>query len=773
MNDLPQKTQWELVADAVVALGGKANRTEVWEYLKRTLPDIPFSTVSAELNAVAVNAPARTSYYAGSQPRRTDAGNRYDRLFKVGAGSGAYYEVYDPAVHGVWEIYADPAATSTHKTAVRRVGEGPFSARGAMEYLSQRYTSSYSGTSHIAAYRTPAGRQIAFDPGKDPAKKSTLQVFVDSYPPDFPADAVTEYPAGKSRNHHLAAHAPDLASGKRAYAVRVSTLGELAALCDWYDAGERDQESKASLSDIEPMAHAINKILFGPPGTGKTYSTINETLRILDPDFLDEFKDRREMLKRRFDELAHAGRVRFVTFHQSFSYEDFVEGIRASTDEESGSLRYEVEDGVFKQLCEAARSRNVAASESGIKVTGRRVWKLSLGDAATEGHIFDECMEKGIALMGFGFGADLSSVTSRDDILEAVRATGEDVGPGDYAITALDQFVRRMKDGDLVVVTHGNLKFRAIGVVSGGYQYMPRDDGEEHFVQARPVRWLRHYDPPRPYADLMERRFSMRTIYELQPGSINLDRLAALLAPSNHPLMGDDNAGPDEPEPRVLVIDEINRGNVSRIFGELITLIEPSKREGASEALSVTLPYSKERFSVPANVHLIGTMNTADRSLAGLDVALRRRFEFVEMLPEPSALEGVEVEGVPVDEMLAALNRRIEVLLGRDYMLGHAYFMRLRDEPTLSVLAEVFRRQVLPLLQEYFFEDWQKIAWVLNDHRKASPLRFLQQTEGGMAELFGSDVDVPGEGRLWTVNDTAFDHPAAYLGIIKAQPGTE
>src|SRR5690606_14992265 len=146
------------------------------------------------------------------------------------------------------------------------------------------------------------------------------------------------------------------------------------------------------------------------------------------------------------------------------------------------------------------------------------------------------------------------------------------------------------------------------------------------------------------------RRFSMRTIYELQPGSINLDRLAALLAPSNHPLMGDGIAEPGELEPRVLVIDEINRGNVSRIFGELITLIEPTKREGASEALSVTLPYSKERFSVPANVHLIGTMNAADRSLAGLDVALRRRFEFVEMLPEPSALEGVEVEGVPVDE---------------------------------------------------------------------------------------------------------------------------
>ncbi|MEP6906601.1 MAG: AAA family ATPase [Pseudoxanthomonas sp.] len=503
----------------------------------------------------------------------------------------------------------------------------------------------------------------------------------------------------------------------------------------------------------------INKILFGPPGTGKTYCTVNEALRILDAPFLAANETDRSALKTRFDALTQTGLIRFVTFHQSFSYEDFVEGIRASTDEVTGRLRYDLEDGVFKQVCEAARSRNVAEASASIDIGGRRIWKLSLGDADTEGHIYEECITGGMALLGFGSGADLSNVTSREDIVERMHATGEPANPTDYAVTALNLFVRIVKPGDLVVVTQGNLKFRAIGEVTGGYVHVDRD-GVDTYAQGRPVRWLRQYDPVRPYADLMENRFIQKTIYELRSGSINLERLASLLAP--------EQAKAHEPQARVLIIDEINRGNVSRIFGELITLIEPSKREGCAEALSVTLPYSKKRFSVPRNVHLIGTMNTADRSLAGLDVALRRRFEFVEMLPDVAALAGVVVAGVPVDALLSTMNRRIEVLLGRDYMLGHAYFMGLKNSSSLGELANVFRRQVLPLLQEYFFEDWQKIAWVFNDHRKPTELQFLQQAKSGMAELLGDDVELPGEGRVWTINAPAFDKPEAYAAIIKA-----
>src|SRR5690606_6717880 len=166
--------------------------------------------------------------------------------------------------------------------------------------------------------------------------------------------------------------------------------------------------------------------------------------------------------------------------------------------------------------------------------------------------------------------------------------------------------------------------------------------------------------------------------------------------------------------------------------------------------------------------HLIGTMNTADRSLAGLDVALRRRFEFVEMLPDVEALGEVEVEGVPLGSLLDTMNRRIEILLGRDYMLGHAYFMGLKRTPTLEALADVFRRQVLPLLQEYFFEDWQRIAWVLNDHRKPDALQFVRQVNLSAAELLGEGVEIPGEGRLWRINHDAFMLPGAYRAIIQA-----
>lgn len=230
-------------------------------------------------------------------------------------------------------------------------------------------------------------------------------------------------------------------------------------------------------------------------------------------------------------------------------------------------------------------------------------------------------------------------------------------------------------------------------------------------------------------------------------------------------------------EPYVLIIDEINRGNVSRIFGELITLLEPSKRAGAPEALEVVLPYSKERFSVPRNVHLLGTMNTADRSLAGLDVALRRRFVFEELMPQPELLEGVSVSvgsiSVSVGELLKVMNQRIEALLDREHTLGHAYFMPLRQSPTLSTLAHIFRQQVLPLLQEYFFDDWERIRWVLNDHRKkAAALTFVQASGPSFDALFGSDVQVPRHRQSWAVNADAFDRLDSYAAILNAAPVT-
>lgn len=197
----------------------------------------------------------------------------------------------------------------------------------------------------------------------------------------------------------------------------------------------------------------------------------------------------------------------------------------------------------------------------------------------------------------------------------------------------------------------------------------------------------------------------------------------------------------------------------------MITLIEPSKRRGQPEALEVMLPYSKKPFSVPSNLHLIGTMNTADRSLSQLDIALRRRFVFQEMPPQPKLLDGVVVDGVSIGQLLRVMNERIEVLLDRDHCLGHTYFLPLTATKTLSKLSEIFRQQILPLLQEYFFEDWQKIAWVLNDHRKNADLQMLRQPVSNIAELFGS-AHTEVNDRRWCICPDAFNKIESYQGII-------
>jgi 5-methylcytosine-specific restriction protein B len=184
------------------------------------------------------------------------------------------------------------------------------------------------------------------------------------------------------------------------------------------------------------------------------------------------------------------------------------------------------------------------------------------------------------------------------------------------------------------------------------------------------------------------------------------------------------------------------------------------------EALSVTLPYSKQSFSVPDNIYLIGTMNTADRSLASLDIALRRRFEFVEMPPRPDFLNGLLINGIDIGELLRIMNARIEVLLGREHCLGHAYFMALLENPSIDVLAEIFRLQIIPLLQEYFFEDWQRISWVLNDHRKLDENRFLTQPKTDLLKLFGDEDGVRLNSNRWHVNALAFDRIEAYAGVI-------
>lgn len=242
-----------------------------------------------------------------------------------------------------------------------------------------------------------------------------------------------------------------------------------------------------------------------------------------------------------------------------------------------------------------------------------------------------------------------------------------------------------------------------------------------------------------------------------------------------------DRARDNPSQQYAMVIDEINRGNISKIFGELITLVEADKREGATYPVSVTLPYSGERFSVPLNVDVIGTMNTSDRSLALLDTALRRRFDFRKLIPRSSALAGIIVSHNGVDinleQMLTTLNKRIEALYDRDHSIGHAYFTDIKHLPPenrFTALKAVFRNRIIPLLEEYFFEDWQKIRLVLGDNQELkSELQFVHEIDSGkdLKELFGSkhELDQYAPRSRYQLNIMAFNYPDAYVGIYDSR----
>lgn len=515
-------------------------------------------------------------------------------------------------------------------------------------------------------------------------------------------------------------------------------------------------------SEVEKSSVALNQILFGPPGTGKTYSTINHALAILDPELVAECPvddpTSRTRLKKRFDELVNEERVRFATFHQSFSYEDFVEGLRADSDGESGALEYRVEAGIFKQLCDDARTRSTHV-ESGVR-PNPRIWKISIngtGQSPTKTH----CMQNGEARVGWGKTGDLGQSSDRNAYYEAL-------GSGDKG--TLSYFAEEMAIGDVVVCIQSADLIGAVGVITGDYFYQPTTPAGviADYQHVRPVRWL-YRDVDLSILPINDgRQFTLKTVYALN--RFSWADLLTYLEQHNAKPVEQIVVPPQQRKPFVLIIDEINRGNVSRIFGELITLIEPSKREGADEALTVKLPYSKKPFSVPDNVYLLGTMNTADRSLAGLDIALRRRFSFVEMPPRPDLLDGLLIDQViSVGELLRVMNQRIEVLLGREHCLGHAYFMPLKEAPTREKLAMVFRNQILPLLQEYFFEDWQRIQWVLNDHRKSDSDRFVDKQSKDLQGLFGTAVELGLNTECWAINDEAFERIEAYLGVIDAQ----
>lgn len=323
-----------------------------------------------------------------------------------------------------------------------------------------------------------------------------------------------------------------------------------------------------------------NLIFYGPPGTGKTYTSAIYAVAICDNKSVDELTDY-DLVMKRYNELKKENRITFITFHQSYSYEEFIEGLKPNINRDTKEIEYYLEDGIFKAFCKQA---------------------------------------------------------------------------------------------------------------------------DQHLEQ-------------------------------------------------NY----------------VFIIDEINRGNISQIFGELITLIEQTKRKGTLEAISTILPNSKEEFSIPSNVYIIGTMNTADPSIALIDRALCRRFQFIEMMPNLSLFKDIYIQGLNIKEMIEIINKRIEILYDREHIIGQAFFIELLNKPTMLALRSIFENSLIPLLQEYFYEDYQKIQFILGDNAKNDPkLKFILDIKVNYKKSFKGNIDdiLDLPEKQYMINPLALNNIDSYKQIL-------
>ena len=502
----------------------------------------------------------------------------------------------------------------------------------------------------------------------------------------------------------------------------------------WKKYGNENDKDDENEGDTMPNTSTtknppLNQILYGPPGTGKTYNTINKALEILGVE--TQGKSRAE-LKAQFDKFRQNGQIEFVTFHQSFSYEEFVEGIKPTFEkknenEKTDKMEYEIADGVFKKICKAAQ-----------------------------------------------------------EIINLKK----DFYPAFYK--------KLKKDGP---ITYDNITFEIDEKVTSEATNKEFKSGNITIYSSKLESILNNIEAldNEKLDDIIEQKITPEQQYKKD----NIWRYKAIIR------YYFDEYLPRHRHNYILIIDEINRGNISKILGELITLIEPSKRIGGDEELRVSLPYSANEFDggkgfgVPKNLYIIGTMNTADRSIALLDTALRRRFDFVEMMPQPELLKNIWIVKdteqrdnenlvIPKNRMeeldeymseksnclykiLDSINNRIEFLLDREHTIGHAFFFEKAKfyqsdeygewyELTLESLKEIFVKKIIPLLQEYFYDDYAKIDAVLNGNK------MIEITEVKVSSLFSKkDKDLelddkkiykitPFENEIW-------DNPQTYKNI--------
>lgn len=470
-----------------------------------------------------------------------------------------------------------------------------------------------------------------------------------------------------------------------------------------------------------------NQILYGPPGTGKTYNVVQKALEIIDRVKYDELvstEASRLDWMGEYKKYVENKQIQFCTFHQSYSYEDFVEGLRS--DEQGNFIPT---NGIFLDLCKAAElSIDPTVTTYDFDATTTNFFKMSLGEINNDAiEIFDYCVENNVIALGYGRDIDFEGCSNPSSIEAKLTQEVPDIENYVFEVAAIDRFKNKLSVGDIVLIADGNLLIRGIAKVTG--EYLFDDSTDIRYNHFRKVDWLYTGDSIDVNQFLRDKVLSQQTIYRFKKVDLNMEYIKNLLGNQN-------TIRKAASSNFVLIIDEINRGNISKIFGELITLIEADKRKGKENEVLLKLPYSKKEFGVPSNVFIIGTMNTADRSISLMDTALRRRFEFIEMGPNPALLPS-DIEGVNVEKLLSTINNRIEFLYDRDHMIGHAFF--LTGNLNLEKLKEIMQKKVIPLLQEYFYDDWEKIELILGGaSTDGEDNYFLSKVKVNPNKIFGS-----------------------------------
>lgn len=478
-----------------------------------------------------------------------------------------------------------------------------------------------------------------------------------------------------------------MASGE----IKENTFYELSVNANnlGYDNSDYDSYLEWGSFYTELWKKRKNVILQGAPGTGKTYRIPELVVRLCEPEFDANNATRKELMSV-YDRLKEEKRVMFTTFHQSMDYEDWLEGLRPVL--ENDQVTYKIEPGIFKRLCtEAERplsaKKDVNISDEAI------VWKVSLSGTG-DNPVRRDCMKNGYIRIGWdGYGENI------------IEETDWSIHNGEGK-TILNAFINTMKVGDIVMTCYSSRTIDAIGIVTGEYEW---HDNFEHYKRVRRVKWLVK-DINEDIVKLNDdKTMTLGTVYRLN--AITLDKVKSLLDKYEASKTLIDNN-----KPYVIVIDEFNRGNVSKIFGELITLLEPDKRKGMRNAESVLLPYSKKEFYIPSNVFLVATMNTADRSLDTIDYAIRRRFAFITVKPQEidddnfnselfrevsslfiSNYDEYAESGFDDTIKLLPAETLSEEYRPEDVWIGHSYFIMDGE----YALQDRLLFEIIPLLEEY------------------------------------------------------------------------